>query len=175
MITANLEGEPLRSRFSGRLNGRSGMTNLSRLIGAAIAGVLIGFPGPLLAQARCVLTSEAELSNYVNLLVEEAGTDDGIVLVEGDRDTPENAFTRGAIAVRSGDLFISVQFDRDGVVTDFDVQRRTGAPVDEVVVYLLDDCLDPYEEIFAPLTSLIEKQVKAQIAQEEERKAKLGL
>lgn len=151
------------------------MTNLSKLFGVAIAGILIGFPGPLLAQARCVLTGEAELSNYVNLLVQGANEKDGILLVEGDRDTPENAFVGGAIAVRSGDLFITAQYDREGAVTDFDVQRRTGAPVDEVLVYMLDDCLDPYEEILAPLTAIIEKQRKAQIAQEEERKAKLGL
>ena len=151
------------------------MTVLSRLICTMIGGLLIGFPGPLLAEDRCILTSEAELSSYVNRLADGISKNVEYLYGQGDRKTPESAFVRGAIGARAVDLFITVQFDRSGSVMDFDVQRLSAQPVDEVLVHLLDECLNPYEEDLGALASHIDKQVKAQIAEEEERKAKMGL
>ncbi len=151
------------------------MTVLSRLICTMIGGLLIGFPGLLLAEDRCILTSEAEFSSYVNRLADGVSRKVEYLYGQGDRDTPENAFVRGAIGVRAVDLFMTVQFDRSGSVTDFDVQRLSARPVDEVLVHLLDECLNSYEEDLGALAGHINKQVKAQLAEEEERKAKMGL
>jgi hypothetical protein len=140
-----------------------------------IGGLLIGFPGLLLAEDRCILTSEAEFPSYVNRLADGITKKVEYIYGQGDRDTPENAFVRGAIGVRAVDLFLTVQFDRSGSVKDFDVQRLSARPVDEVLVHLLDECLNPYEEEFGALASHIDQQVKAQIVEEEERKAKMGL
>jgi hypothetical protein len=151
------------------------MTALSRLICTLIGGLLIGFPGLVLAEDSCVLTGETELSSYVDRLADGISKEVAYNYGQGDGETPEKAFVRGAIAVRATDLFLTVQFDRGGRVTDFDVHRQGADSVDEVLVHLLDDCLTPYEEVLGALTGHIEKQVKAQLAQEEERKAKMGL
>jgi hypothetical protein len=139
-----------------------------------IGGLLIGFPDLLLAEDRCILTSEAEFSSYVNRLADSISKKVEYRYGQGDQDTPEDAFVRGAIGVRAVDLFMTVQFDRSGSVTDFDVQRLSARPVDEVLVHLLDECLNPYEEDLGALASHIDKQVRIQIAEEEERKAKTG-
>ena len=149
------------------------MIVLSRLICTMVGGLLIGFPGLLLAEDRCILTSEVEFFSYVNRLADGIGKKAEYLYGQGDLETPEAAFVRGAIGVRAVDLFMTVQFDRSGSVTDFDVQRLSDRPVDEVLVHMLDECLNPYEEDFGPLASHIDKQVKVQLAQEEERKAKM--
>ena len=151
------------------------MTALSRFICTMIAGLLIGFPGLLLAEDLCILTSDAEFPSYVNRLADSIGEKAEYTYGQGDRNTPESAFVRGAIGLRAMDLFMTVQFDRSGSVTDFDVQRLSTRPVDEVLVHLLDECLNPYVEDLGALASHIDKQVKAQLAKEEERKAKMGL
>ena len=140
-----------------------------------IGGLLLGLPGPLLAQESCVLAGDAELSSYVSWLADGIGKKTEINYGQGDRETPESAFVRGAIGVRAVDLFVTVQFDRSGKVTDFDVQRLSARPVDEVLVHLLDGCLEPYAEDLGSLAGHIAKQVGAQIAAEEERKEQLGL
>ena len=151
------------------------MTALSRLICTLIGGLVIGFPDLLLAEDRCILTGEAELSSYVERLADGISKEAEYNYGQGDRETPENAFVRGAIGVRATDLFVTIQFNRGGRVTDFDVHRLSARPVDEVLVHLLDECLSPYEEDLGALAVHIDKQVKDQIAQEEERKAKMGL
>ena len=104
------------------------MSALSRLISTMIGGLLIGFPGPLLAEDRCILTGEAELSSYVDRLADGIGKKVEYNYGQGDRETPESAFVRGAIGVRATDLFMTVQFNRGGRVTDFDVQRLSARP-----------------------------------------------
>ena len=151
------------------------MALLARLICATTVTLLLGFPGLLLAADSCILTDEAEFSSYVNRLADSIGTKSEYLYVQGDEDTPERAFVRGAIGARSADLFMTVQFDRSGIVTDLDVQRLSNGLVSEVLVHLQDECLDPYAEDLEPLAGLIEKQVQFQIAQEEARKAKAGL
>ena len=152
------------------------MTVLTRLTCTTIGSllILIGFPGLIQAQERCIITSAAEFPGYVSQLSDGINKKAGYLYGRGDRETPENAFVSGAIAVRSADLFVAVQFDRSGAVTDFDVQRMSDAPVDEVLVYLRDDCLESFQEDLAALAAPIEKQVKFQLEREEERKAKLA-
>jgi hypothetical protein len=140
-----------------------------------VGGVLIGLPGPAVAEEICVLTGDAELSNYASRLADGIGREVEINYGQGNQETPESAFVRGAIGVRAADLFVTVQFDRGGKVTDFDVQRLSDRPVDEVLVHLLDGCLEPYAEDLGSLAPHIAKQVGAQIAAEEERKEQLGL
>lgn len=151
------------------------MLVLSRCICAMVGGLLIGFPGLLLAEEGCILTGDAELSSYVNQLADGIGQKAAINYGQGDRETPENAFTRGAIGVRAADVFVTVQFNRGGSVTDFDVQRLSARPVDEVLVHLLDECLAPYAEDLGVLAEPIGKQVQFQLGEEEIRKAKMGL
>jgi len=138
-----------------------------------IGGLLIGFPGVLLAEGGCVLSGEAEFSSYVSQLSDGINKKTEYLSSQGDADTPEYAFKRGAIGVRAADLFLTVQFDRSGTVTDFDVQRSSDQPVDEVLAYMLDECLVPYEEVLGALAVHIEKHVKFQISEEEMRKIKL--
>jgi len=153
------------------------MTVLTRLTCTTIGSllILIGFPGLIQAQERCIITSAAEFPSYVSRLADGVNKNAGYLYGRGDSETPENAFVGGALAVRSADLFVAVQYDRSGAVTDFDVQRMSDAPVDEVLVFMRDDCLESFLEDLAVLAGPIEKQVKYQIEQEEERKAKLGL
>jgi hypothetical protein len=140
-----------------------------------IGGLVVGLPGLLLAEEGCILTSDAELSSYVNRLAEGIDKKAEINHGQGDGETPESAFVRGAIGVRAADLFVTVQFNRGGGVTDFDVQRLSDRPVDEVLVHLPDACLDPYAEDLGALAGHIGKQVQFQLAEEEDRKAKMGL
>ncbi|MDH3519204.1 MAG: hypothetical protein OEM49_02010 [Myxococcales bacterium] len=149
------------------------MTALSKLICAMIGCLLIGFPGLLRAADRCILANESAFPGYVNELADGISRKIEYRYGQGDESTPEHAFVRGAIGARAADLFVTVQFDRSGRVTDFDVQRRSDRPVDEVLVHLLDACLDPYKEDLDALASHIEAQVKFQLAEEEGRKAQM--
>ena len=151
------------------------MTVLSRFICAMVGGLLIGLSGPVLAQESCILAAGAELSSYVNRLADGIGREAEINYGQGNRETPESAFVGGAIGVRAADLFVTVQFDRSGKVTDFDVHRLSVRPANEVLVHLLDACLEPYAEDFGLLAAPIAEQVGVQLAAEAERKEKLGL
>jgi hypothetical protein len=151
------------------------MTVLSRFVCTMIVGLLLGLPGPVLAQESCILSGDAELSSYVNRLADGIGKKAEIHYGQGDQETPEAAFVGGAIGARAADLFVTVQFNRGGKVTDFDVHRLSVRPVNEVLVHLLDECLEPYAEEFGSLAGHIAEQIGAQIAAEEERKEKLGL
>jgi hypothetical protein len=150
------------------------MTFLQKLILTATVGPLLGVPGATLAVEQCILKNEAQLPGYASLMAE------GLVksqakqqYVNADEDSPENAFISGAVGLHINDLFMSIQFSREGKLTDFDVHRRNNEPVDEVLVHLVDECLVPYEADLAPLSSYIDNQVAREIEAEEERKAKL--
>ena len=151
------------------------MTVLSRFVCTMLVGLLLGLAGPVLAEDACVLAGDADLSSYVNRLADGIGREAEINYGQGDRETPEAAFVGGAIGARAADLYVTVQFDRSGKVTDFDVHRLSVRPVNEVLVHLLGECLEPYAEDFGSLAAPIAEQVSAQIAAEEERKEKLGL
>ena len=150
------------------------MTFLQKLIPTAAAAVLLGVPGATLAVEQCILKNEANLPGYASQMAE------GLVkskaeqpYVQGDEESPENAFVSGAVGLHIDELFMAIQFNRDGKLTDFDVHRRIDGPTDEVLVHLVDECLVAYEADLVPLTSYIDNQIAIEIAAEEERKAKL--
>jgi len=150
------------------------MKFVQKLILAASVALLLGVPSAMLAVEHCILVDEAELPVYASMLAE------GLVeakntqpYVQGDEDSPENAFKSGAVGLHVDDYFMAIQFNREANLTDFDVHRRNRGPVDEVLVHLVDECLAPYEADLAPLNSYIDNQVAHEIEAEKERKAKL--
>ena len=133
---------------------------------------------------QCVLTNEAAFAGYLNTLATgladtvdyrySEGDGGGLGIV--DRKTPiaaQKPFVRGAAALKDGDLLLTVQFDRNGLVTDVDVRRQVDSATYELLASVYGECLDLYNENLTALSDYISGHLTYQLAEETTRKEKL--
>ncbi len=135
------------------------------------------------AGEQCVLPSEAVFSGYLNRLATGFETTVDYRYSEGDGGglgivgrkkpiPPEKPFVRGAAALKDGDLMLTVQFDRNGMVTDVDVHRQIEYATYELLASMYGECLEPYHEDLTALNDYISGHVSYQTAEEADRKQK---
>lgn len=136
------------------------------------------------AGEQCVLASEAAFADYLNRLALGFETTVDYSYSEGDGGglgiigrkkpiPPEKPFVRGAAALKEGDLIITVQFDRNGKVTDVDVRQQVDQATYQLLAKMYGECLDPYTENLAALNTYITGHLSYQMAEEADRKQKI--
>ena len=136
------------------------------------------------AGEQCVLTSETAFAGYLDTLATgladtvdyrySEGDGGGLGIVDRKKPIPpEKPFVRGAVALKDGDLLMTVQFDRNGLVTDVDVRRQIEHATYELLTSVYGECLDLYNENLTALNEHISWHLAYQIAEETTRKEKL--
>lgn len=121
----------------------------------------------------CVTAEPAEVEGYAASFTSLVEGGSALRYAQGNDDTREKKFVRGAAMVPKDGLFLTVQFDRDGKITEFDVRRDTDQPIDPVVMSMFGTCLDPVREQLAPLDAFVTDRVAYQLGEEKDRKDKL--